>query len=165
MRRFSITPEDFGITPSPIATILGGDAKTNAAIIESVLMGERGPQRDVVLINAAAAIVAGGVAANLKEGFAPQKNRSIAEGTKEAKRIAALFLKEARSPLLIEEGWTRDQEMAPKASFEQRGRGGRNVPTTPSAPAVAAQHFLRSQPPLLGSYERNHVLVVDHETT
>src|SRR5207247_7549049 len=37
MRRFSISPEDFGITPSPIEAILGGDAKTNAAIIESVL--------------------------------------------------------------------------------------------------------------------------------
>ena len=68
-RRFSIKPEDFGITPSPIETILGGDAKTNAAIIEAVLNGERGPRRDVVLINAAAAIVAGGVAANLKEGI------------------------------------------------------------------------------------------------
>src|SRR5262245_46589670 len=69
MRRFSITPEDFGIKPSPIASILGGDAKTNAAIIEDVLKGERGPRRDVVLINSAAAIVAGGVAPNLKEGI------------------------------------------------------------------------------------------------
>jgi anthranilate phosphoribosyltransferase len=68
-RRFSITPEDFGITPSPMEMIRGGDAKTNASIIEAVLNGERGPRRDVVLINAAAAIVAGGVAANLKEGI------------------------------------------------------------------------------------------------
>ncbi len=69
MRRFSVTPENFGIAPSPIESILGGDAKTNAAIIENVLNGEGGPRRDVVLINAAAAIVAGGIAANLKEGF------------------------------------------------------------------------------------------------
>jgi anthranilate phosphoribosyltransferase len=74
MRRFSITPEDFGVTPNPIATILGGDAKTNAAIIENVLRGERGPRRDVVLINAAAAIVAGGAATNLKEGFRAAEN-------------------------------------------------------------------------------------------
>jgi anthranilate phosphoribosyltransferase len=69
MRRFSIKPEDFGITPAPIASIFGGDAKTNAAIIEGVLKGERGPQRDVVLMNAAAAIVAGGRADTLKEGI------------------------------------------------------------------------------------------------
>ena len=68
-RRFSIQPEDFGIAPSPIAAILGGDAATNAAIIESVLKGERGPRRDVVLLNAAAAIVAGGAAGTFKEGI------------------------------------------------------------------------------------------------
>jgi anthranilate phosphoribosyltransferase len=73
-RRFSITPETFGIAPSPIATILGGDAKTNAAIIESVLSGERGPRRDVVLINSAAAIVAGGAAETLKEGIRAAEN-------------------------------------------------------------------------------------------
>jgi anthranilate phosphoribosyltransferase len=88
MRRFSIKPEDFGITPSPIATIIGGDAKTNAAIIESVLQGERGPRRDVVLINAAAAIVAGGVAANLKEGFRVAEN-SIDSGAA-AKKLQEL---------------------------------------------------------------------------
>jgi anthranilate phosphoribosyltransferase len=69
MRRFSIKPEDFGITPSAIDAILGGDAATNAAIIESVLKGEKGARRDVVLMNASAAIVAGGVASTLKEGI------------------------------------------------------------------------------------------------
>jgi anthranilate phosphoribosyltransferase len=68
MRRFSVRPEDFGITPSPLSSILGGDAITNAAIIEDVLKGEHSPRRDVVLINAAAAIVAGGIAGSLKEG-------------------------------------------------------------------------------------------------
>jgi len=47
----------------------GGDAKANAGIIESVLKGEKSPRRDVVLINAAAALVAAGAAASLKEGF------------------------------------------------------------------------------------------------
>ncbi len=68
-RRFSIQPEDLGITPAPISAILGGDAKTNAAIIEGVLKGERGPRRDVVLLNASAAIVAGGAATTLREGI------------------------------------------------------------------------------------------------
>jgi anthranilate phosphoribosyltransferase len=79
-RRFSITPETFGITPSRIETILGGDATTNAAIIESVLKGEHGPRRDVVVINAAAAIVAGGVTENLKEGIRAAED-SIDSGT------------------------------------------------------------------------------------
>ena len=79
-RRFSIKPEDFGIASSPIAAILGGDAKTNAAIIESVLKGERGPRRDVVLLNAAAAIVAGGVAGAFKEGIRAAEE-SIDSGT------------------------------------------------------------------------------------
>lgn len=69
MRRFSIKPEDFGLTPSSIDAIRGGDAATNAAIIENVLKGEKGPRRDVVLMNAAAAIVAGGMATTLKEGI------------------------------------------------------------------------------------------------
>lgn len=50
-------------------TLRGGDARTNAGIIESILKGEKGPRRDVVLINAAAALVAAGAAVSLKEGF------------------------------------------------------------------------------------------------
>jgi anthranilate phosphoribosyltransferase len=69
MRHSTITPEDFGATRAGIETLRGGDAKTNAGIIESVLAGERSPRRDVVLINAAAALVAGGAASSLKEGF------------------------------------------------------------------------------------------------
>ena len=50
-------------------TLRGGDAKTNASIIESILQGEKSPRRDVVLINAAAALVAAGAAESLKDGF------------------------------------------------------------------------------------------------
>jgi anthranilate phosphoribosyltransferase len=69
LRTFTVTPEDFGIATAGIESIRGGDAATNAVIIERVLKGERGPQRDVVLMNAAAAIVAGGAADSLREGF------------------------------------------------------------------------------------------------
>lgn len=69
IRHFTITPEDFGIAPAPIGAILGGDARANAGIIENVLRGERGPRRDVVLLNAAPGIVAAGAAATLKEGL------------------------------------------------------------------------------------------------
>ncbi len=68
-RHFTITPEDFGIAPAPISAILGGDARANAGIIENVLRGERGPRRDVVLLNAAPGIVAAGAAGTLKEGL------------------------------------------------------------------------------------------------
>jgi len=69
IRQFVMTPEDFGITPAKIDAILGGDAAENAKIIESVFRGERGPRRDVVLLNAAPALVAGGVAKTWKEGL------------------------------------------------------------------------------------------------
>ena len=69
MRQFVISPEDFGTTSARIETILGGDALENARIIESVFGGEPGPRRDVVLLNSAPAIVAGGAAKTWKEGL------------------------------------------------------------------------------------------------
>ncbi len=69
IRQFVMTPEDFGIPSVKIDAILGGDAAENAKIIESVFRGERGPRRDVVLLNAAPAIVAGGAAKTWKEGI------------------------------------------------------------------------------------------------
>jgi anthranilate phosphoribosyltransferase len=68
-RQFVMTPEDFGIASVKIDVILGGDAQQNAQIIESVLRGERGPRRDVILLNAAPAFVAAGAASTWKEGI------------------------------------------------------------------------------------------------
>ncbi len=50
--------------------LAGGDAEANAAITRSILEGQAGAPRDIVCLNAGAAIVAGGKAANLREGFA-----------------------------------------------------------------------------------------------
>ncbi|MFQ5779086.1 MAG: anthranilate phosphoribosyltransferase, partial [Terriglobia bacterium] len=58
VRRYELTPEDFGLPRAPRDALQGGDAETNARIIERILRGERGPQRDVVLMNAALALVA-----------------------------------------------------------------------------------------------------------
>src|ERR1700733_8274642 len=69
IRQFVMTPEDFGIASAKIETILGGDAAENAKIIEAILRGEKGPRRDVVFLNAAPAIVAGGAAKTWKEGI------------------------------------------------------------------------------------------------
>src|SRR5215469_7095371 len=64
VRSFEVEPEEFGMTRSTLQAISGGDAKQNAEIIRAVLNGERSPRRDVVLLNAAAALVAAGRAAN-----------------------------------------------------------------------------------------------------
>src|ERR1051325_2654173 len=69
VRQFVISPEDFGLTSVKIEAILGGDAAENAKIIESIFIGERGPRRDVVLLNSAPAMVAGGAARTWKEGL------------------------------------------------------------------------------------------------
>jgi anthranilate phosphoribosyltransferase len=68
-RQFVMTPEDFGIASAKIDLILGGDAADNAKIIEAIFRGEKGPRRDVVLLNAAPAIVAAGAAPTWKEGI------------------------------------------------------------------------------------------------
>ena len=57
---FIIEPEDFGIWRSKIEDIRGGDKDDNALITLSVLNGEKGPRRDIVLLNAAAGIIVSG---------------------------------------------------------------------------------------------------------
>lgn len=69
IRQFVMTPEDFGISSAKIDSLQGGDAAGNAKIIESIFSGESGPRRDVVLLNAAPAIVAAGAATTWKDGI------------------------------------------------------------------------------------------------
>jgi anthranilate phosphoribosyltransferase len=69
LRQFIMTPEDFGIAPAKIETLQGSDAADNAKIIEGIFKGERGPRRDVVLLNSAPALVAGGAAKTWKDGI------------------------------------------------------------------------------------------------
>src|SRR4029077_13038594 len=65
VRTYEVTPEEFGIKRTRLEDISGGDAQANASIIWEVLAGKKSPRRDVVLLNAAAALVAGGRAENL----------------------------------------------------------------------------------------------------
>jgi anthranilate phosphoribosyltransferase len=67
VRSYEITPEEFGLQRAPLTQIAGGDAQQNAAIIRAVLEGERSPRRDVVVLNAAAALVAAGNADRIGE--------------------------------------------------------------------------------------------------
>jgi len=68
VRTFSVRPEDFGMPRASIEDLRGGDREENARIIRAILDGEPGPKRDIVLVNAAAALVAGARARDLKDG-------------------------------------------------------------------------------------------------
>jgi anthranilate phosphoribosyltransferase len=67
VRSYEVTPEECGLSLAPLSEICGGNAEENAAIIRRILEGERSPRRDVVLLNAAAALVASGQAEHLPE--------------------------------------------------------------------------------------------------
>jgi len=69
LRTYEVTPEEFGLKRGTLDDLAGGDATANAAIIRSILGGERSPKRDVVLLNAAAALVAAGRADTIREGL------------------------------------------------------------------------------------------------
>jgi anthranilate phosphoribosyltransferase len=67
---YTISPEQFGIARTTIENLRGGDAQANAKITEDVLKGEKGPFRDIVLINAAAALMTAGKAEDITDGIA-----------------------------------------------------------------------------------------------
>ena len=79
VRTFEIEPGDFGIDRAEAAALKGGDAAENAAILRQVLDGGAGPRADVVLLNAAAALAAAGVASDLAGGLEAARE-SIASG-------------------------------------------------------------------------------------
>jgi anthranilate phosphoribosyltransferase len=62
VRRFVLTPADFGLASAPLAALQGGAPKENAVLLRRILEGEAGPRRDVVLLNSAAALVVTGIA-------------------------------------------------------------------------------------------------------
>ncbi len=66
---YHITPETFGFRRADPAEVSGGDAQTNADIVRRVLGGERGARRDIVLLNAGAALMVAGVALDIREGI------------------------------------------------------------------------------------------------
>jgi anthranilate phosphoribosyltransferase len=68
--RASVTPEDIAVPRVPLAALKGGDAKDNAATLLRLLDGERGAFRDIVLLNAAAALTVADKANDLKTGAA-----------------------------------------------------------------------------------------------
>ena len=69
MNTFYLHPADVGLPKAPAGSLQGGDAHDNARIIEAILAGTRGPARDVVLLNAGAALFVAGAAASVDEGI------------------------------------------------------------------------------------------------
>ncbi|MGH9631460.1 MAG: anthranilate phosphoribosyltransferase [Bryobacteraceae bacterium] len=64
----TVTPEDFGVPRAAIEDLKGGDREANCVLARSVLEGKKGPKRDVVLVNASAALVAAGTAPDYRAG-------------------------------------------------------------------------------------------------
>jgi anthranilate phosphoribosyltransferase len=76
---FEVTPEDAGLPRARLADIKGAEPAANAARLRAILAGEQGPLRDIVLLNAAAALLIADKASDLREGVALGA-RSIASG-------------------------------------------------------------------------------------
>jgi anthranilate phosphoribosyltransferase len=69
IKSYSLTPEELGFRRAARESLRGGSAQDNAELLRRVLEGEKGPRRDIVLMNAAAAIKAGGKAETFEQGI------------------------------------------------------------------------------------------------
>ena len=84
IRVYEVTPEEFGLKRVKPGDLAGGDASVNAAIVREVLGGGMSPRRDVVRLNAAAALVVAGMAETIAEGL-PLAAQAIESGAARAK--------------------------------------------------------------------------------
>jgi anthranilate phosphoribosyltransferase len=93
LRSFHWTPSDFGVRQADISELRGGDRARNSEIATAVLKGETGAQRDIVLVNSAAALLVSGIAGSplaamelaahsIDSGAAWEKLRRLAEFTR-----------------------------------------------------------------------------------
>ncbi len=83
-RTYFVTPEEFGIQRTPLDGVKGGSARDNADVLLAILNGENGPRRDIVLLNASAALVAGNKAGDLQDGI-KMATASLDQGAARAK--------------------------------------------------------------------------------
>lgn len=93
---FTVTPEDAGLPRATLDQLRGGDAEQNAAALTALLDGAAGPYRDIAVLNAAAAFVVGGKAADLNAG-ARLAERVIDDGR--AKAALAALVEATNAPL------------------------------------------------------------------
>jgi anthranilate phosphoribosyltransferase len=93
-----VTPEEFGVPRAGLDLLRGGGLEQNAVIARAVLAGVKGPHRDIVLVNSAAALMAAGRAASIEEGMQAAAG-SIDSGAARAKLAAFVeFTRQAGSP-------------------------------------------------------------------
>ena len=103
VRSYKVEPEDFGLRRAPLEAIGGGDAKQNAEIIHkvlgrSMLYRPHGPHREIVLANAAAALVAAGRATDLSRwGAARREINRFRRGSRAARGIRSVLTSRKRS--------------------------------------------------------------------
>ena len=69
VRQWTIDPAELGLPVAPLEAVAGGSAEENAATIRSVLSGETGPRRDIVVLNAAAGLIAAGRSEDMADGL------------------------------------------------------------------------------------------------
>jgi anthranilate phosphoribosyltransferase len=86
---FNITPEEYGFTRARPQAIKGGDAQENADIIRAIFKGERGPKRDMVVFNAAAAFVVSGLDPDIKSGI--QRAQEVIDSQSAMEKLDALI--------------------------------------------------------------------------
>lgn len=84
VKTYEIAPVDFGLPVATKDAIVGGDAEENARLLKAVLDGQTGPHRDIVLLNAAAALMAGCAASSWEEGI-EEARKSIDSGAARTK--------------------------------------------------------------------------------
>lgn len=99
VRRFTVTPEDAGLPRTSLDALRGGDAEENAAALRALLDGAKGAYRDIVLLNAAAALVVADRAADLAEGAA--QAAAVIDDGRAARALADLV--EATNAIIEEE--------------------------------------------------------------
>lgn len=83
VRVFEVTPEEAGLTRAPLSALKGGEPPENAKAVRALLAGEQGPYRDVVLLNAAAALIVADKVQTLREGVSVAA-RAIDDGKAQA---------------------------------------------------------------------------------
>lgn len=88
IREFEIDPAHHGLAATERKDIAGGDAAANAAKIRSLLAGQQGPARDIVVLNTAAALVVAGVAKDLEEGI--ERARAALDSKAAEKKLGEL---------------------------------------------------------------------------
>jgi anthranilate phosphoribosyltransferase len=94
---YEVTPEEFGLQRATLEEISGGDASRNAGLIREVLAGNRSARRDIVLLNAAAALVAAERADHLRDAV-PLAAKAIDSGAALAKLQALIAFTTAHTP-------------------------------------------------------------------